>query len=153
MNTKAKGDIGEQLAAEYLKSKGYTIVERNAKYCDCEVDIICEAYVDEYGDPLSLSATDKLRKLLKKPLQRKGEYVVVFVEVKTRYNDTFGSGLEAVDGYKAGRYVTAARACAQRHGLLNQNFRFDIIEVDDGKINHVVNAFDMRDAKYSKKYR
>ncbi len=61
------GRKGEDLAAEYLSSKGYRILERNWRWSRAEADII---------------AMD-------------GE-VLVFVEVKTRTSDYFGSP----DGYE-----------------------------------------------------
>ena len=39
-NTKAVGNIGEELAARYLEKRGYVMLERNAEYAGCEVDII-----------------------------------------------------------------------------------------------------------------
>ncbi len=42
-NTTLIGNIGEQLACDYLTDKGYRILERNAKICGAEIDIICEA--------------------------------------------------------------------------------------------------------------
>ena len=141
MNTKAKGDLGEQLAAEYLEREGYKILQRNAKYCDCEVDIIAT-----YGDTESFFA--RLKRWLKRDKKRPTPQFFVFCEVKTRTDDSFGSGLEAVTPYKAGRYVTAAKMFMRRYGLENASVRFDIIEIEDGEIRHVKNAFDESDAKY-----
>lgn len=55
------GQKGEDLAILFLKKKGYEILEKNYRYKRCEIDIIC----------------------FKKPF-------LVFVEVKTRKNKTFG---------------------------------------------------------------
>lgn len=150
-NTRAIGDLGEHIAATYLQKSGYRIIERNAVLCDCEVDIICDAYLDVDGRPKKLGAMDKLRKLLKRPLKNQGEYTLVFCEVKTRYDDTFGSGAEAVDGYKVGRYVTAAGAYTMSRGLMNECVRFDIIEINDGNVRHIPDAFTVNDAKYSRR--
>lgn len=150
MNTKATGNIGEQRAAEYLQKHGYRIVERNAVYGDCEVDIIAEAYLDDEGKPVRES---KLRTFLERAFKRKrkGERTLVFCEVKTRYGDSFGTGAEAVDKYKAGRYIVAAKTYQAAHGCVGGRVRFDIIEVGEDKINHIADAFNENDAKYSRR--
>ncbi len=147
MNTKATGDIGEQIAAEYLEAQGYRMVERNAVYGGCEVDIICEAYLDEQGRPLKQSAFGRLvRRVLKKPM--KGKRTTVFCEVKTRNGSEFGSGLEAVTPYKVGRYVTAAKTYQSAHGRVGSALRFDIIEISGDEVRHITDAFTENDAKY-----
>ena len=40
MHGRAKGYIGEQLAAEYLEAKGLRIIARNKKFAGVEVDIL-----------------------------------------------------------------------------------------------------------------
>ena len=65
--------------------------------------------------------------------------VLSFCEVKTRLGDFYGAPSEAVDLKKRRRYIQAAQ-----HFKGGQNFvlRFDIIEVLNGKINHIENAFE-----------
>lgn len=150
-NTKAVGNIGEQIAAEYLENKGYTVLERNAVYGGCEVDIISECIVNENGEIMSRAKGDRgassfFSKLVKST--GKGNRVIVFCEVKARYGDEYGSGLEAVTPYKIGRYVTAAKSyCMQKH-CVNENVRFDVIEVSDRGVLHIEDAFTENDAKY-----
>jgi len=68
MNNRKFGDAGEDLACRYLEKQGYEILERNKHYSKfCEIDIIA-----------------KFKK------------TVVFVEVKTRKTDSFGTPLEAI---------------------------------------------------------
>ena len=68
MNNRKFGDAGEDLACRYLEKQGYEILEINKNYSKfCEIDIIA-----------------KLKK------------TVVFVEVKTRKTDSFGTPLEAI---------------------------------------------------------
>lgn len=136
MNTKSVGNIGEQIAAEYLEEKGYTILERNVTYAGTEVDIIAEC-----------NASNKKR-LFKKPEPD----TLVFCEVKTRTNDSFGSGVEAVTAYKAGRYIRAAEEYIVRKSVKNRIIRFDIIEISNDQINHIISAFDQNDAKYPGKF-
>lgn len=118
MNTKAKGNIGEEIAAKYLENKRYKILERNAVYAGAEVDII--AYKDK---------------------------TYIFCEVKSRSDARFGSPSEAVSGYKIARYVNAAKGYSVKKRLPDVSFRFDVIEVTDGVIGHIENAFDASDAK------
>ena len=170
MNTKARGDIGEQLAKEYLEEKGYRILFQNKKYAGCEVDIIAECYVDESGNLIRSNhkiAQRKPSKLLakikaffgvkekKKTFENKsakGERTIVFCEVKTRTDDEHGAPEEAVDGYKKGRYVTAAKAYQSKYGEQNTAIRFDVIAVEDGEVvNHIENAFTVNDARYAKR--
>ena len=155
MNTRFAGDVGEKIAADYLEKEGYKILERNAKYCDCEVDLICECYTDESDNLIRRNAKDKfvekVHKLLKiQPLKR-GERTIVFVEVKTRYGSEFGSAEEAVTAYKAGRYVTAAKSYLSQKRISGTNVRFDTIAIDDEGIRHIENAFCVNDAKYPRK--
>lgn len=74
------GRTGESLAAEILKRDGYYIIKRNYSCRWGELDIIA-----------------------------KKENTLVFAEVKTRLNDQYGSGREAVDERKK-RHI---RNCAQ----------------------------------------
>ena len=70
------GKIGEQKAAEYLKKKGYKILERNYKYKNLEIDIIAQRKTD-----------------------------LVFVEVKTRSDNTLFEPEDAVN-YQKQRNIT-----------------------------------------------
>ena len=128
------GKLGEELAADFLKNEGYSIVTQNVRTGKQEIDIIAED----------------------------GEYFV-FVEVKTRTclypeSNAFGIPARAVDVSKRKNTVTAAR------NYLHSNYtdkqpRIDVIEVylleqKDGlltpkpiKINHIRNAFDARGRK------
>lgn len=155
MNTRFAGDVGEKIAADYLEKEGYKILESNAKYCDCEVDLICECYTDENGNLIRLNAknkfVEKVYKLLKIQPLEKGERTIVFVEVKTRYGKEFGSAEEAVTAYKAGRYVTAAKSYLSQKRISATNVRFDIVAIDDEGIRHIENAFCVNDAKYPRK--
>lgn len=85
MNTKIIGDIGEKIARDVYEEKGYKILETNAKYCDCEVDLICECYVDENGNLIRQNDKNRISKFLEKlgikrksDKQNKGERTIVF---------------------------------------------------------------------------
>ena len=157
MNTKARGDIGEQIACEYLEKKGYRILHRNLKLTSCEVDIVAEAYFDDFVNLISQkrSFSDLFAKLLhvkprKKNIKKQGERTLVFVEVKTRESEEHGAPEEAVDAYKKGRYVTAAKSYIVKYGEQNTPVRFDVIAIEDDKVNHIENAFTENDARYPK---
>lgn len=155
MNTRLAGDIGEKIAVDYLEKEGYRILERNATYFDCEVDVICECYIDKNGNLIRQNAYNRfvlfVHRLLKiQPLER-GERTIVFVEVKTRCDSGFGTPEEAVTPYKAGRYVTAAKSYLSQKHICGANVRFDIIAIDDEGIRHIENAFNENDAKYARK--
>lgn len=157
MNTKARGDIGEQIACEYLEKKGYHILHRNLKLTSCEVDIVAEAYFDDFGNLIRQkhSFGDFIAKLLhkkpnKKNFKKLGERTLVFVEVKTRESEEHGAPEEAVDAYKKGRYVTAAKSYIVKYGEQNTPVRFDVVAIEDDRVNHIENAFTENDARYPK---
>lgn len=156
INTKFTGDIGEQMAVDYLKDKGYIILERNMELQGCEVDIVCEANFDENGNLIRSNAQNKFVKFVQNLLKiqplEKGEKTLVFVEVKTRYGAEYGVPEEAVNNYKVGRYVTFAKAYTSQRRLSNVAVRFDIIAIDENGIRHIEDAFTYNDAKYPKNY-
>ena len=107
------GHKGEEKAAEYLKSKGYKILERNCRSKYGEIDIICE---------------NKER--------------VVFVEVKARSSQVFGSPLEAVDTRKQQRLRNLALEWLSEKGWLEKReIRFDVIGIRGEELRHIENAF------------
>lgn len=66
---------------------------------------------------------------------------VVFVEVKTRLTSDPGCGIMAVNRAKQRKLTNAARLYLLNTGKMNSACRFDIIEICQGKILHVPNAF------------
>jgi len=106
------GRAGEVKAAEYLKKKGYKIVKTNYKTAMGEIDIIAE---------------DK--------------ETIVFVEVKTRTSDEYGVPSEAVDLKKQQKYYKVATFYLQREKKSDFPCRFDVVEIENGQINHILNAF------------
>ena len=117
---KVFGDIGEKLAAKYLEKKKYKIIENNYVSGKGEIDIIA----------------------------RQKDYTV-FVEVKTRSSEKYGTAADAVNYPKRKKLIETA----QRY-ILEKNpdtaYRFDVIEVygnfasgefEFEKIEHIENAF------------
>lgn len=106
------GDMGEALAREFLKAAGYVVLNTNFRCRFGEIDII---------------ARDK-------------EYIV-FIEVKYRRSLAFGYPKEAVIKSKQATIRRVAEAYIQKHNLAGSDFRFDVIEILNDEINHIVNAF------------
>lgn len=99
----ARGRRGEKEAVRALKKHGYRIVETNYRCRYGEIDIVAE-------DGATL----------------------VFVEVKARGSDRFGSPKEGVD-YRKQRHIT--RACSAyllQAGITDKDVRFDVVSVELG---------------------
>ncbi len=110
MNT--LGIAGEERAAQFLKSKGYRLLERNFSAPYGEIDII---------------AQDKK--------------TLVFVEVKTRAYTAFGGPLMAVTPAKQRKIALTAQAYLKAKGLKFDSIRFDVVCVLPEKIEQIENAF------------
>ena len=110
------GKKGEDIACEFLKKHGYSIIERNFRRSYAEIDII--AVKDE---------------------------TLVFIEVKTRTSSQFGTPLESITYWKLRPLIKTAQFYAKIHPKLPQLLRIDAIAVSmDGnggreKIEHVEN--------------
>ena len=109
------GRKGEEVAVEYLVSKGHQIVARNWRFHGYEVDIISE---DE-------------------------EYIV-FVEVKTRTSVLWGNPADFVGKQRMRRMIQAAGIYLKTYAI-DKPARFDIIALvanDQGvEIEHYEDAF------------
>ncbi|MDP3987728.1 MAG: YraN family protein [Candidatus Levybacteria bacterium] len=113
---------GEDIAAEYLKKKGYKIIERNFRGRNGEIDIIA----------IDGSEKDK---------------ALVFVEVKTRNSVNFGTPLEAINYFKLKSLIHVAQFYKVSHRNLPELLRIDAVAVklsDDNAIDieHVKNISD-----------
>ena len=113
---KGIGKRGEDLAVEFLKSKGYKILERNWRYHHYEVDIIA----------------------------RNKNNLLIIVEVKTRTTPVFGEPYEAVGREKEKNLMNAAEVYIYKNKLRTET-RFDIISIvlSENKyhIDHIKDAF------------
>lgn len=114
-----KGTRGEDLAADYLMSKGYAILERNWQIGHLEVDLI--ASTDEF---------------------------LVIAEVKTRKSSVFGDPEEFVTLQKQRNLIRAAAAYLTKFGV-HKEVRFDILSViikdgEAGEVRHIPDAFKPR---------
>lgn len=112
---KQKGDEGESLAATYLEEHGYHIVARQWRFERYELDLVATK-----------------------------ENAVVFVEVKTRYSNTYGEPWEAVNKTKRKKICTSADAYIRQYDLTLEP-RFDIVSIikngNTCAIEHIEEAF------------
>jgi putative endonuclease len=77
---------------------------------------------------------------------------LVFVEVKTRTNELFGTPHEAVNWRKRATIIRAAKEWLRLLDLPEVPFRFDIIEVvtePQPQIRQIRGAFEMEESLYS----
>ncbi|RJQ25778.1 MAG: YraN family protein [Peptococcaceae bacterium] len=114
----ATGRQGEEIAADYLKSKGYRILNRNFRCRLGEIDII---------------AVDREQ--------------LVFIEVRAKSSDRYGLARESIHGQKQARLRRLAAYYLQAEGKTSQNCRFDVVAVQfdrEGKlveVEHIEDAF------------
>lgn len=109
------GSWGEHMAADYLRSKGYTILQMNWRIGHRDIDIVAKT-----GD------------------------VLVFVEVKTRRNYDYGDPTQAINYKKYHSLKLAANAYCKIHRIEGM-VRFDVVTVVGSAstgciINHMENA-------------
>lgn len=108
--TREIGDRSEAHAADYLKKKGYHLLEKNYRYKHCEIDLIMQY-----------------------------QKTIIFVEVKSRKNAKFGYPEEFVDNKKAEHIRTAAEGYTFEEEW-NGMIRFDIVSIihsTDGEVKEI----------------
>ncbi len=114
---RARGREAEDLAAAFLRARGFEILDRNHAIRQGEVDLVC----------------------------REGD-VLCFVEVRSRGSDAQGGPEETVSRRKARRVIAAATHWALANGGLERDIRFDVVAVTFGaaapRIEHFRAAFD-----------
>ena len=111
MKTKATGQLGEKLAQDFLKERGYQIVETNYRSLDGEIDII-------------VSKDD----------------ILVFVEVRAKSSRIFGTPEESVTQRKKQKLVKVAQDYVQTHDIQESPWRIDFVAVEldnRGKLNRI----------------
>ena len=110
------GQLGENIAKEYLEKKGYKILEQNYKNKYAEIDLIAK-----YKD------------------------ILVFVEVKTRIGEQFGLPEQALNRNKIHRLIRNSQAYMFKKKYNNMNYKIDAvcIVLDENRqlvrINHYKN--------------
>ena len=111
------GIHGEVSAANYLKQNGYVILETNFRIRNGELDII---------------AVDKK------------ENTLVFVEVKTRSSEQFGTPFEAIHYWKMKALLNAAEVYKSTHKNLPDLMRIDAIAISISKNGEVTSIEHMK---------
>jgi len=110
------GKRGEDRAEEYLKRKGFFILDKNYRYGHKEIDLI-----------------------------GKEGNTIVFVEVKTGRSKKFGAPEEWVSIRKQKNIIETALDFIQKSDITDCDFRFDVLAISYEKgqevINHIRNAF------------
>ncbi|HTO70240.1 MAG TPA: YraN family protein [Myxococcota bacterium] len=114
---RAVGRAGEALAERYLVARGYRILARNVHLRHAELDLVA---------------------------LRGG--ALVFVEVRLRRGDRFGTAAESVDPRKQRRIAAAAAELLARGELPRAaRLRFDVIAIDASReppeLTHFCDAF------------
>lgn len=99
-NNRELGKLGEDIAEKYIFNQGYAILQRNFRAKIGEIDIVA----------------------------KDGKYVV-FIEVKTRRNISFGYPREAVDKNKQTKIKDVANIYLLRNKKYGSHIRFDVVEV------------------------
>jgi putative endonuclease len=112
LHTTAKGRSAEDRAERYLAARGYQIVERNARSTIGEIDLVAI----EGGD-------------------------LVFVEVRSRADDSTGGAEETVGPAKQRRVVRAAAAYLAERAPAFDTCRFDVVAVTGDDIALFQDAF------------
>jgi putative endonuclease len=115
------GKIGEALAIEHFKARGYEIRAQNYRTRSGEIDLIVQ----------------------------RGKRIA-FVEVKTRRSSKFGLPQAAVTPAKQKQISKIALNYLQRHNLLDVPCQFDVVAIvlswkfELVKLHHIENAFAFR---------
>jgi len=115
MDKKTTGKEGEILAVNYLKNKGYRIIETNYLKRSGEIDIIA---VDPKYDEF------------------------VFIEVKTRKNLSFGYPEESVDDEKIQKIAETAENWLDDKNIDDPEWRIDIISIEWKGNLPIINQFE-----------
>jgi putative endonuclease len=114
---KTLGTRGEEIAVSFLKKKGFKIVARNYRTVFGEIDIIA---IDRDS--------------------------IVFIEVKTRSDKTYGHPFEAVTRRKKEKIGKVALAYMKsQKGELPSRFDVLSISVENGneRVEHIKDAFEV----------
>ncbi|MFI3301097.1 MAG: YraN family protein [Candidatus Gastranaerophilales bacterium] len=114
MNNRKLGNIGEDLACEYLIKNGYEILDRNKHFSRlCEIDIIA-----------------------------KFKSTTVFVEVKTRTSNSFGTPFESITKTKYQNIKTGVELYLAENKV--KSYQIDVIGITlnpELKIKHLKNIY------------
>ena len=115
---KTIGNYGENLSLKHLIKNNYKILDTNFRTSYGEIDIVATI-----------------------------NNIIVFLEIKSRYTDSFGKAIESITYYKQKQIIKLSKYYIHRYNLYNYNVRYDINEVYFNnrnnlyKLNHIIDAF------------
>jgi putative endonuclease len=110
-----KGNQAENLALDYLTNKGLTLISRNFSSRFGEIDLIML-----------------------------GPESLVFIEVKMRTRNDFGTGTEAVTIEKQRKIIKTAHVFLQKNPKLSKkSCRFDVVSILPPTIQWIKQAFSL----------
>ena len=101
LSRRERGALGEKIALDFLVKRNFTILERNFRCREGEIDIVARQ-----GDCL------------------------VFVEVRTRSSPNMGTPEESITPAKGQRLVALAQTYLQSHEDLPVQWRIDVVAID-----------------------
>lgn len=114
------GRAGEDMAAKHLEGLGFRLLDKNWRWRQWELDLIC---LDR----------DEL----------------VFVEVKSRAHGGMQSGIEALTPSKCRKLVKAASHYLSEKNMWDKPCRFDLVaitgNIESMKLEHIKSVFDFSD--------
>lgn len=115
VTTREQGQHTESLACTFLEGKGFTLLDRNYHCRFGEIDLV-------------MQQNDN----------------IVFVEVRYRRNNNFGSGAESVTANKQSKLIKTASAYLQQHAKLSKYpTRFDVISITGPLETNNINNIDI----------
>ena len=101
VTTREQGDYTENLACQFLESKGFKLLHRNFHSRFGEIDLVMQ-----HNDSL------------------------VFIEVRYRRTNDFGSGAETITPAKQSKLIKTASVYLQQHAKMNKYpARFDVVSI------------------------
>ncbi|MBI5563458.1 MAG: YraN family protein [Chloroflexi bacterium] len=113
------GKLGEDVAARRLTAQGYVVRQRNWRCATGELDLVLER-----------------------------AEALIFVEVRTRRGDRFGTPEESITPRKRARLISAALTYLSEHAAADRAWRIDVVAIEIGprgevvRFNHLENAIE-----------
>ncbi|MBI5567026.1 MAG: YraN family protein [Chloroflexi bacterium] len=113
------GKLGEDMAMQRLITQGYAVRERNWRCATGELDLVLER-----------------------------NDVLIFVEVRTRRGDRFGTPEESITPRKRARLISAALTYLAEHAAADRAWHIDVVAIEIGprgeivRFNHLENAIE-----------